>query len=456
MTPGRSGAPHLGADVRRIVHIGAPLIINNLSTIAVNVADTVMAGRLGAEQLAGLAIGNGIWVAVFLLGLGILMALGPTVAQHYGAGRERDIGEDTRQGLLLAALISVVVCTALRGAEPLVRAAGIAPAVALIAQRYLDALSWGVAGAYGYHALKQMSEGCGRTLPIMGVMMAVLPLNVALNYCFVFGRLGMPALGAAGCGVGSAVSFWLMFALLAAYMSGAPFYRRFALWHGEWLPDMSAQMRLLALGAPIGVSLFLQSGLFTGVALLIGRHGAAAVAAHQVTLNFCGLVFMAPVGFAMALAVCVGQALGAGDIAGARRQARVGFVLCGACALCAAAATLACAPGIVTLYTNEGAVVEVALALFGIAAWLQVADGLQVAAAFALRGLKDTRVPMGLNALTYWGLGFVLAVWLGQPAVLGPRGIWIALATALSVAALALHTRFHLLTGRLLRAADRR
>ncbi len=442
----------LRADLRSLVVIGAPLIINNLSSIGVGVADTMMAARLGSVQLAGVAIGNGVWIALFLLGLGIIMALGPTVAQHFGAGRDAEIGHDTRQGLWLALLVSLLVMLAMRNSAPLLVAVGIEHEVARLAQGYLDYLSWGVPGAYGYHTLKQMNEGVGRTVPVMTVVTAVLPLNVLLNYAFLFGAIGMPALGAPGCGLGSALSFWVMLALLAGHTLSSPHYRRFGLWRALERPDIAALKRLLALGLPIGVSLFLQSGLFTAVAMLMGSLGSAAVAAHQVALNYCGIVFMAPLGFAMALTVCVGQAVGRRDFNAVRRIGYTGFVLCGLCTTTAAVTTWCFAPRIIALYTTDPAVVAIALALFKIGASLQLADGLQVAAAFALRGLKDTRVPLVLNALNYWGVGFTLAYALARHGGAGAAGIWIGLSTALWVASFLLIGRFVILTRRLLRA----
>ena len=447
------GWRQLGLDVRSIVVVGAPLIINNLSSIGVGVADTMMAARLGSQQLAGVAIGNGMWIALFLLGLGTLMALGPTVAQHFGAGRDDEIGHDTRQGLWLAVLISAAVMLAMRHMAPLFVAVGIEREVAVLAQGYLDYLSWGVPGAYGYHTLKQMNEGVGRSVPIMIVVTAVLPLNVLLNYSFLFGRFGMPALGAPGCGLGSALSFWLMLVLLAGHTCCSPHYRRYNLWRALARPDGEALKRLLALGLPIGVSLCLQSGLFTAVAMLMGALGNAALAAHQIALNYCGIVFMVPLGFAMALTVRVGQAVGRRDVIAVRRIGYTGFVLCGLCTVTAATTTWLFAPHIIAIYTDDPQVVATALLLFKIGAALQLADGLQVAAGFALRGLKDTRVPLLLNATSYWGVGFTLAYGLSHYANGGALGIWIGLTTALWVASVLLIARFEILTRRLLRAA---
>lgn len=436
-------------DLRAYFAIGGPLIVNNLASIGVTVADTAMAARLGAEQLAGVAIGSGVWIALFLFGLGTVMALGPTVAQHFGAGRHADIGHDTRQGLWLGLAISAVVIALMRHVEPTLLAIGITPAVCVLAQGYLDALSWGVPGAYAYHALKQMNEGVGRTVPIMVVMTVALPINVLLNYSFMFGRFGAEPLGAVGCGLGNGIAFWLMFLMLALYTWRAAPYRRFELWGSIPPPDPRTLARLVALGAPIGLSLFLQSGLFTTVALLMGKISTEAVAAHQIALNYSGLVFMLPLGFAMAASVLVGQAVGRGDPAGARRIGFTGFGLCGTITLFSGTTTLLFAEEITRAYTADPAVAVLTLALFKVAAWLQIGDGIQVAAGFALRGLKDTRVPLLLNAANYWGVGFTLAYGLGIVGEMGAVGIWIGLTVALWVAGALLIGRYVVLTGRM-------
>lgn len=440
-------------DVGAIVRIGAPLILNNLCSIGVAVADTLMASTLGATQLAAVAIGSGIWIALFLLGLGTIMALGPTVAQHYGAGRFAEIGSDTRQGLWLALAVSVPIIVAMRTATSLMHWIGVDAVVAVLAQGYLDALCFGVPGAYAYHAFKQMSEGVGRTVPVMVVMAVALPLNILLNYTFMFGRFGAPPLGAVGCGLGNGIAFWIMFLLLAGYVLRSQHYRPYALDRGWEGPSRAAQLRLALLGIPIGISLFLQSGLFTTVALLMGALGTVAVAAHQVALNYSGLVFMVPLGLAMAVTVCVGQAAGREDFLAAGRIGATGIILCGSLALVSGITTLLFAPRIVGIYNADAAVAALAVTLFRIAAVLQICDGIQVAAAFALRGLKDTRVPLLLNALSYWGIGFGLAWLLGMRLDYGAVGIWIGLTTALGVAGSFLVARFYLLTARLGRRA---
>ncbi len=440
VSPTRSA--QIARDIGALLAIGWPLILNNLFNIGVNVADTLMVGRLGATQLAGLSIGSSLWIGIFLAGLGVIMALGPTVAQHFGAGRYRDIGHDTRQAFWLALVIAVVVVLVMNRVEPLLHWIGIDPAVRKLAQGYLHALSYGVPGAYLYHVMRQMNEGIGRTIPIMIVMGVSLPINVGLSYCFVFGALGLPALGVVGSGVGSGLTFWIMFAGIALHTWRSPHYGPIHLWTRVERPDWVALRRLLALGGPIGLSLMMQAGLFTALALLMGSLGRIHAAAHQVTLNYAGLVFMVPLGLAFANAVLVGQAIGRGEPAVARRIGTTGIWLCGGIAAAVGVLTFFAAPHIAAAYTRDPRVVALATSLLAISAVLQMGDGTQSAAAGALRGMKDTRVPMLINGAIYWGIGFVAAYVLGVHLGYGARGIWAGLATALVSAAVALTLRF--------------
>jgi multidrug resistance protein, MATE family len=438
----------LGVDLRALIRVGWPLILNNLFSIGVNVGDTLMVGRLGATQLAALAIGSSLWIGIFLGGLGILMALGPTVAQHYGARRECEIGHDTRQAIWLSLVMSLLVVGVMLNVDPLLRWLQMDPEVRLLATSYLMALACGVPGIYLYHVLRQMNEGIGRTVPIMVVSGIALLINIALSYCFIFGECGAPRLGVIGSAVGSSISYWCMLAMMSLYVWSHPFYRRFHLWTELGAPDGVAIRRLLSLGGPIGLSLMLQAGLFTSLALLMGTLGSTYAAAHQIALNYAGLVFMVPLGLAFGTAVLVGQAIGRNAPREARRIGLLGIGVCCSIAATVGVMTYFCAPHIASVYTNDAAVAALASTLLTISAVLQMGDGTQSAAAGALRGMKDTRIPMLINGGIYWGIGFLTAYVLGIVFNWQAEGIWVGLALALCVAAVVLTLRFRFIVAR--------
>jgi len=432
-------------DLKAICIVGLPLVFNNFSSFGVNLADTLMASAFGPKQLAAVALGSGVWISLFLLGLGTLMSIGPSIAQHYGAGRYDEIGIDTKQGFWLALGVSVITIVIMRSFHPVYLWIGIDPEVSVLAQGYLDGLSWGVLGAFLYHTLKQMNEGVGNTVPIMIVMVGVLPINILINYCLMYGKFTSEPMGAPGCGLGSGLSFWLMYFLLYQYVRTSKKCRRFLNSVRPIAPNWISLKRLIGLGFPIGLSLFLQSSLFTSVALLMGSLGTQAIAAHQIVLNFSGLIFMLPLGLGMALTVCVGQSVGHGDLDSANRIGLTGIFVCLLISMITAFLTWTFAAEIVGFYTTDITITVLATQLLRVAAFLQVGDAVQTAAALALRGLKDTLTPMILNGLNYWGVGFLWAYLLGIVCGVGPVGIWLAITISLCLAGCLLVTRFILL-----------
>jgi MATE family multidrug resistance protein len=440
---------HFLKDCSRLFVIAWPLVINNIASISVTVADTLMVSSLGKEHLAAVAIASGLWLSLFLLGVGVIMSLAPFVAHEYGAKRFAKIGIYTRQGLWLSGCIAFLTICVLSAADFLVRAVGVPAVVASLVAEYLDALCWGVFPAYAYHTLKQMSEGVGRTIPVMFVMAFTLPVNIGLNYVFIFGLIGAPAMGAVGCAVGNAISFWLMFSLLLLYTLRSENYRDYLIWSKFELPSLLPILDLIRLGSPIGASLFMHSALFTLVALAMGRLGTVAAASHQIVLNYSSLVFMFPLAIAMATTVRVGQEMGRENPAGARSIGNSGMYLCAFISAFFGILTLYFCVPISRYYSSDSEIVALCIMLFKIAALLQFVDGVQVAASFALRGLKDTRFPMLLNALSFLGVGFG-AVWCFTYVFDGgSRLVWSALVIAISTAALLLMWRFNHIMNRI-------
>jgi len=270
---------------------------------------------------------------------------------------------------------------------------------------------------------------------------------VPLGYTFTYGAFGMPERGAGGLGIASAIMLWAQAITFALYLRRA---RRFAglRLFARFDPPRWAVIRgLLATGLPIGVTVAMEGGLFITTALLIGRLGETPAAAHQIAINVASLCFMIPMGLAEATTVRVGHALGRGDGAGVRRAATAGYVIVLGTQALSALALLLGNEWIVGFYTDDVAVASLAAALLLYAAAFQFPDGVQVLSAGALRGLGDTRVPMLLAVLAYWGIGMPLGAGLGlglggfTPAW-GPRGMWVGLIAGLLVAAVLLGLRF--------------
>lgn len=430
------------AEAAALARLGVPLVVSQVSQVGMGFTDTVMAGRLSAVDLAAVALGSSLFVPVYLACVGVLLALSPSTAQLVGAGARTEIGPLFRQGLWLALVLALLATPAVVATGAAMGAFGVEAALRPITQAYLNAIAWGMPAVCLYLAGRYVAEGVGQTRPIMYIQLAALPLNAFGNWVLMFGHLGAPRLGAEGAGWASAAVLWIDAALMSAYLAWQRRFRYLALWSRLEPPEWSALWRLLRLGVPIAATIVLEVGLFSAVALLMGRLGAVATAAHQVALNYAALMFMVPLGLSMAVTIRVGQLAGAGARAGVRRAGLVGMAM-GAGLMAVSALVMVVAPTpIVALYTDDPAVAALAAQLLAVAAMFQLSDGVQVTAMGALRGLKDTTWPLIVNMLSYWGVGLPLAWYWGLQSGLGARGMWYGLVCGLTSAALLLALRF--------------
>jgi len=432
----------LGYEIKRTLWLAGPLIVGQLTNFGMNFVDTVMAGRLGTVDLGAIAVGSSIWAAGFLFVLGLLLAVSAAVSRLDGAGERDRVGAFVRQALWLGLVLALGLWGFARSGEWVMTQMDVTPAVATMAMDYLRAISWGAPALVGMLVLRFFSEGTGKTGPTMYVGMLGIVCNIPLNALLMFGLMGFPKLGAVGAGWATAIVFWLQFLAFLGWVSHRPHYRKYQLWASFSWPDRREISALVKLGLPIGIMVFLEGGMFVGSALLIGTLGALPVAAHQVAMNYAGLVFMVPVGLAGAITVRVGNALGRGEPQAARRAGRIGIGLALTFAIFSAGVIIAIPEAIVALYTSEPDVAELAVSLLFFAALFQIADGLQVAAAGSLRGYKDTRRPMVYSVIAYWAVGMSLGAYLTFGQALGPKGMWMGIIAGLTVAAVLLVGRF--------------
>lgn len=437
------------ARVRREVHsllaLALPIMIGQLATTAMGFVDAVMAGRVSSRDLAAVALGNSIWIPVYLLMTGTLLATTPKVAQRFGAGSHTEIGPLVRQALWLALVVGCTASVLLISAEPILHAMNVDPELIAPCMGYLHGIAAGMPAVALYYVLRCFSDGLGRTRPSMILGLCGLALNIPLNYVFIYGHFGVPAMGGVGCGWATGIVMWVMMLGLAGWTRWAPVYQASELFKRFDWPQWAVIKRILGIGLPIGIAIFAESSIFAVIALLIGSLGATVVAGHQIALNFSSLVFMIPYSLSMAVTVRVGQALGRGEPREARFAAGVGMgtALAYACVSCSL--MLLFREQIATIYTADPLVVQVAAMLIVFAALFQFSDAIQVTAAGALRGYQDTRVTMILTLFAYWGVGLPvgyllgLTDWLGQAN--GPSGLWQGLIVGLSCAAAMLVVR---------------
>ena len=432
-------------ELRVLLTLATPIIIAQLAHTAMGFVDTLMAGRVSPNDLAAVALGNSIWVPVFLLMTGILLATTAKVAQRFGAGNEAEIGPLVRQALWLALAVGGGAAALLWNAEFILRTMKIDPELISPSMGYLRAVACGFPAVAVYHVLRCFSDGLGHTRPSMVLGILGLLLNIPANYIFIYGKLGLPAMGGVGCGWATALVMIFMLIGMLLWVQWAPYYKSSALFTRFDWPRWTVIKRLLQVGVPIGVAVFAESSIFAVIALLIGGLGATVVAGHQIALNFSSMIFMIPYSLGMAATVRVGQALGAGQPREARFAAGVSMGAALAYACLSASLMLLLREQIAQIYTPDRAVIAIASSLIVYSALFQFSDAIQVTAAGALRGYQDTRITMLLTLFAYWGIGLPvgyalgLSDWLGEPS--GPAGLWQGLVVGLTCAALMLAVR---------------
>lgn len=436
-------------EVRALARLAGPLIVNNLSIAGMQFADAVMAGRLGAEALAAVAVGGSVWFLGFTVCLGLMMAISPITARRYGAGEMSVIGRYTRQGLWLAVVLGVSLITLVQlFVAPVLTFIGIGEEFRGITIGYVEAIIFGAPAICGFLAFRFTTEGIGFMKPIMYTSLFALVCNVFLNYVLIYGHFGAPAFGAVGCGIASAITMWLMLFVIGTIVFVHPIYKPLNIFERVAPVRMPILKEIMKLGMPIGITITAEAGLFSAVSILVGTRGASITAAHQIALNFAATMFMIPLAFSSAITVRIGHALGAGNPAGARMAGLTGVSMCVLFMSVSAAFLLLFRDAVVNLYTNDPSVQAIAISLLLMAAVFQIADGVQIGAAGALRGYKDTKVPMVINMFAYWALGFPLAYLAAITYRSPPTYIWGGFVLGLTVAAI-------LLTLRLLRISKR-
>jgi len=421
-----------------------PILVAQVAVIGLGVIDTVMAGRLSATDLAGVALGSSIYATVFVGFMATLQALTPIAGHHFGARRFHEIGIDVGQTLWLALFVTVIALPPLLFNPLWLRLVGAETEVARISSVYLWAVAAGLPAAFASRAFIGLNAAVSRPTVTMLINLVALAAKVPLNLVFIHGAGPLPAMGGAGCGMATAWIMWLM--LLAHWLLWRldPFYRRFhaprAARRGPLWPR---QRELLRLGLPSGGALLIEISSFTFIALLLARFGATTVAGHQIVANVIALLFMLPLSYGIASSVLVAQALGAGRPITARRAGRRGYRIAVASAAVLAVVVYLLREPLVAQFTRDPQVASVALGLFGLAMLFHFFDAVQGVSTFILRGYKVALAPMLIHSVSLWAIGLAGGFWLAyhppQRWPLGPAAsFWIAAAVGLAIAGVAL------------------
>lgn len=431
-------------EIGELMSLAGPIVGAQLAFMGMGVADTLMAGRLGAQDLAAVAVGANMWMVLFVWFMGVCMAVSPVIAQRLGARSSPDrLAAVIQYGLLIAVVMGLLWWMALRVLPPLfIDLLGLAPETSALAVRYLHAASWGTPlFALGF-VLRYAMEGQGRSRPVLVAGLVGLVVNVLGDWLLMFGIGPFPRLGAEGCGWATALAALAMLAVMAWQHRRLPSLRASQPWR-RWIggePQLIPE--LLKLGIPIGLIWLAEVALFAGAGLLMALFGDGPVAAHQVAINIAAVAFMVPMGLGLAATARIGQAAGAGDRAAVALRGRVAIGVAAAFAVCSASLMALFPRQLVGLYTAEPGIFNLAVHFLVWAALFQMFDALQATCSGVLRGLKDTRGPMVITLIAYWVVGLPLGIGTAFYGGAGPKGLWWGLIAGLAVAAVGLNLRF--------------
>lgn len=437
------------AELRAMFTLAWPLVVAQLAQNALFTTDVIMMGWLGPEKLAAGTLGAA-FVNTFLIGgIGLVGAVAPLVAQAIGARDIKGVRRTVRQGLWVSLLLSILSVTLLLNGEALLLALGQTPELSELGAGYITTAAILFFPALALIVLRSFLSAMGDTKIILWITIVGALVNVLGNWCLMFGNLGFPRLELRGAAISTTLVNALMFGLLLAYVLTHRKYRRYYILVRFWKPDWARFFSILRVGGPIGLMVLAEVGLFAGSSILMGWLGTDELAAHAVALQLSSLAFMVPLGLSQAATVRVGLAYGRQDPEGIRKAGWSAVVVTLGFMLVTAATFLLAPVVLVGLFLNPAApenaqALALAAVFLGIAGLFQVFDGAQVSAAGALRGLSDTKWPMVVALVGYWGVGLPVALALGFWAEWGGLGVWVGLAVGLAFVAIILVARFAL------------
>ena len=446
--------PSFFTHTKSLLKLAYPILIAQLIQNLMGFVDIVMAGRISAVDMAAVAVANSIWLPLILTVYGLIMALAAIISQLDGAKNYLEISKQTYQTAWIALTLGIALIALYYIIAPV-----LFPLITLegnlkpLLFDYLKYIVWGAPGYCLYLVLRNYSEGLSYTKPTMIISIIGLLVNIPANYIFIYGEFGAPALGGAGCGVATALVYWAMFFSMLVYTFSSKILKQASLFEHFYWPDFQAIKNILTLGVPIALSLLFEVSLFAIVAIILVPFGAEVVASHQIALNFSGLIFMVPLSLAMATTIKVGYAIGHNNHQQAKDYTTYAITLGLLLAVVTALITVLFRVPIVSIYTAELPVIELAANIMLLATLYQFSDTVQVVSAGALRGYKDTKSILYITFVSYWLVGLTVGLILGITdwvvPKMGPYGFWIGFITGLTTAAILLAWRLKVVQHRL-------
>lgn len=438
-----------GEELRATFSLAWPLVIAQLAQNALHTTDVILLGWLGPTYLAAGTLGTTFFMPFLLFGVGVVGAVAPLVAQARGARNIKAIRRIVRQGFWVAILLAALLLPIVLQIRPIYQFLGQDPVVTGMAEQFVQIVAWSLFPAVGIITLRSFLSAFDATRAVLVITVLGVVVNALVAYALIFGNFGLPRLELRGAAIATLITNIIMFLVMLTYVIRHRRFGRFHILMNFWKPDWGHFRSIFIIGTPIALTVLAEVGMFTAAALLMGRIGTDEIAAHAVALQCASMAFMVPLGLGIAATVRVGVAYGRRDPEGIHKAGWMAFMLGTGFMAVSCLAFLFFGRPVVSLFLNPAVeananAVGLAVSFLAIAGIFQLADGAQVTAAHALRGLSDTKIPMLLAILGYWLVGLPTSYVLGIVLNWRGVGIWTGLAVGLTFVAVVLVTRFAL------------
>jgi multidrug resistance protein, MATE family len=428
--------------ITQLLHIFLPVFITQVGQYAMNFADVTMSGHASSSDLAGVAIGSSLWVPIFTGMSGILLALTPIVAQHFGAKRYEQIPHAVTQTMYLAIVIALVIIAGGAFAlHPILNRMNLEAEVQQVAYDYLIALSFGMIPLFLYSVLRCFIDALGQTKITMFITLTALPINVLFNYLLIYGKFGFPKLGGVGAGYATTITYWYSCLMAAIIVRRFQRFERFNMFQRFYRLSFSSWKELLKIGLPIGFAIFFETSIFAAVTLLMSEFHTTTIAAHQSAMNFASFLYMIPLSISMALTIAVGFEVGANRYDDAKQYSFLGIGIAVSTAVVTSLLLYFFRGDIAKIYTNEPDVLLLTKQFLLYAIFFQFSDAVAAPIQGALRGYKDVNAAFWAAFVSYWCIGLPFGYMLANFTSFGAFGYWIGLITGLASGAIFLFLR---------------
>ena len=424
-----------------ILQVMVPILVTQLAISGMAFFDTVMSGRAGNSDLAGVAIGSNIWMPIFTGLSGLLMALTPIVAQLRGAEKKREIGRAVFHGQFLALVLGILTMVGGYFLLPHIFSfMTLTPEVRTIAANYLGTMAIGFVPLYGSVILRSLVDTMGFTRLTMRLVLLTFPVNTFFNYIMIFGKLGMPRMGGAGAGAGTAVTCWMLFLAFVWVIRRLKVLDSLEIFHWYKL-EWRYVKEHLSIGIPMGVAIFCETSIFCVVAFFVANYGTDAVAAHQAAMSLANLLYMVPLSFSLALTIIVGVKVGAADYVAASGYAVTGRLANLMTALCFTIILFLARKPIAMLYSTDPHMITLIQQFLLYAVAFQFFDSMAAPVQGILRGYKDVKATFFSSLGAYWCISLPVGIALAGKLHQGPFGYWQGLIIGIFFSALFLSLR---------------